>query len=269
LGIEELLASTGIMVLIWAVAAGALLELDEYFIIMSLVSQPIISGAVAGYIFGDIKTGILLGTLVQLIWMSPPVGAYVPPSSSAIAFLSTACAIIMADAFPEAGRNSVFMYSLAAGTGCGYFIGQMDIWNRKLNTRILHLFENKLLEGKEVYIHALQGMAIFAKLARDLVFFTVAIVGGIPVAAKIFASLPGELMYALQLSFWAMPLLGFGVVFVMFTGPVGGRLHGIVLLSSYLVLMFYREINTGLFLMLLVFAGGFVVYNSVWRRSGA
>ncbi|MCX7699139.1 MAG: PTS sugar transporter subunit IIC, partial [Candidatus Goldbacteria bacterium] len=107
---------------------GALLELDTFFIGMTLLSQPIISGALAGWILGNITTGIFIGTIVQLIWIYPPVGAFVPPSSSAIALVTTVMTLFFFEMMHEVDKNSIMMFCLIIGVSFGYFVGQMDIW---------------------------------------------------------------------------------------------------------------------------------------------
>ena len=145
MGIDQIFSIIGPETILILVLIGALLELDVYFIGMSLISQPIVAGGVAGYILGDASTGIMIGAVVQLIWLNPPVGAYVPPSSSAIAFVTTVLGIVLKNNLSGGETSSILMYSMISGIAVGYFVGQMDIWTRKLNTKILHLFEKKLL----------------------------------------------------------------------------------------------------------------------------
>src|SRR5208283_3927654 len=187
-----------------AALIGALFELDNFSIGMFLISQPIITGAAAGYMMGDIQTGIMIGCLVQLIWANtPPFGAYVPPSSSAIAFITTALIIIIKNNAPEiAVPSSLMMFCLVAGVAIGFFVGQMDIWNRKLNVSILHKFENKIREGKGIYILAVNFFAVTAKLARDFLLYFFILTSAVPLIMRMYKTLPGEIAEALKISWW-------------------------------------------------------------------
>ena len=51
-------------------ALGGLLALDERVGWQSLLSQPVISGAVVGFVFGDFVTGVSVGVVLELVWLS-------------------------------------------------------------------------------------------------------------------------------------------------------------------------------------------------------
>jgi mannose/fructose/N-acetylgalactosamine-specific phosphotransferase system component IIC len=251
-----------------ASALGALLELDEYFIGMTLVSQPIIAGGIAGLIFGDPGTGIMIGSIVQLIWLMPPVGAYVPPSPSAIAFTAAGIGIMMESVVPAGERNSFLMFAMILGASFGYFTGQMDIWNRKLNTRIMRRFEAKVEEGREAYAYLIQALAILAKYLRDVAGYLAIFVLGVPLAIRIYSTLPVEVDAGLKIAFWAAPMIGFAVLFDMFRTKAGGVFHGTVLVLSYALFSAYN-LNLAFFLLMLFTAGVLIVYDRVWNRRGA
>ncbi len=136
---------------------AVILELDAYYIGMFLISQPIIIGGITGHILGNIQAGIIIGSIVQLIWINnPPVGAFVPPSTTTISFISTVYAVIFLKILSNANRDAIFMFSLLIGIPCGYFVGQMDIWHRKINVKIIHLFEDKIKQCKTSYLIIIQ-----------------------------------------------------------------------------------------------------------------
>ena len=75
MGIEQLFTVTTLQLIFLAALTGAFLEIDNYFVGMTLFSQPVAAGAAAGLITGDVQTGILIGAIVQLLWINtPPVG---------------------------------------------------------------------------------------------------------------------------------------------------------------------------------------------------
>jgi mannose/fructose/N-acetylgalactosamine-specific phosphotransferase system component IIC len=256
-----------INVLVAAALIGALLELDEYFVGMTLVSQPVISGGIAGFLCGDPVTGIMIGSIVQLIWIMPPVGAYVPPSPSAIAFSSAVFGITVSGSVPAEERHALLMFALAAGASFGYLTGQMDVWNRKLNTRIMRAFEKKIEEGGSKYAYLVQFLAVAAKYFRDVAGYLIILYFGLPLAVKIYETLPDQAVSGLKIAFWAAPMIGFAVLFEMFFTKPGAVFHGAALLLSYIAFSFFK-INLAYFLPLLVVAGIFIVYDNVWNRKG-
>jgi len=255
-----------IEVIVVAALIGALLELDEYYVGITLVSQPIIAGGLAGFFCGDIKTGIVIGGIVQLIWLMPPVGAYVPPSPSAIAFSSTFMGVVMAASRPQDERHALLMFALIIGACFGYFTGQMDVWNRQLNTRIMRLFEKKIEEGKASCAYFVQALAISAKYVRDAAGYMLIFYFGIPFALKIYDTMPFQVVNGLKLAFWAVPMIGFAVLYDMYRTKTGVIFHVITLVVAYVVMSLHR-VNMYYLMGILFIAGLWVIYAMVWRKK--
>lgn len=247
---------------------GAFLELDTFFVGMTLLSQPIISGALAGLVFNDITTGIYIGAMVQLIWILPPVGAFVPPSSSAIALTATVMSMFLFDIVPEVDKKSVMMFSLIIGVSFGYFIGQMDIWNRKLNTLIMRVFENQIFRGNVIYLFLIQIISLVAKYLRDVISYMALFILGIPLVIKIFITLPAQIFFGLKLAFWIIPIIGFAVIFCMFQTTGGSIFHGLILIFFYFIFYFYKE-NIHYFLILVVLMALLLIYDIIWKERSA
>jgi mannose/fructose/N-acetylgalactosamine-specific phosphotransferase system component IIC len=250
-----------------AALVAAALELDTYFLGMTLVSQPIIAGGIAGYMFGDMRTGILIGTMVQLIWVYPPVGAFVPPSSTAIAFTATVLSTKLLTLQPAPEPHSAIMMCIIAGVGTGYFVGQLDIWNRKLNTRIVRFFENDILKGSFAHMAAVQLSALLAKFIRDILLYAVMFSYGAFLLNKIYMTLSADMLQGLTFAYWAMPVIGFAVIFELFRTKFGANFHGVLFILSYLMLWAYGKISPLFFMLAVLAACGLVIYNFVWNRK--
>lgn len=244
---------------------AALLELDTFFVGMTLLSQPVIAGALAGLIFNNIYVGIYIGAIVQLIWIMPPVGAFVPPSSCAIALSTTVMSLFFFDVIQETDRNSIMMFCLIIGVSFGYFVGQMDIWNRKLNTLIMHSFENQIQQGNVIYLFIIQLLSFLAKYIRDVIGYLALFIFGIPLSMKIFLTLPSQILFGLKLAFWIVPIIGFAVIFNYFQTRTGSIFHGLVLLIFYFIFMFYKE-NISMFFTLVVLIALLLIYNTIWKE---
>jgi mannose/fructose/N-acetylgalactosamine-specific phosphotransferase system component IIC len=251
-----------------AALAGAALELDTYFIGMTLFSQPIIAGGIAGFIFNDLQTGILLGSLVQLIWISPPVGAYVPPSSTSIAFTATVLALIMPVNEIKHNLQALLMYSIGIGAAYGYFVGQADIWNRKLNTKIVHYFEPGILAGRQSGILAAQALSILAKFIRDFVGYVLLFGVGAGIAVKVYNTLPAEVIEGLARALWLMPVIGLAVIYESFRSRLGSILHLVTFVICYVLLLANKGVNPWFLMLAVVTACVVVVNNFVWNKKG-
>ena len=83
--------------MIQAVLLGliAMLGNAEYLFGTSLLSRPIVMGALTGIIMGDIPTGVMLGATLELAFMGAfSIGASIPPEMISGTVLGTAFAIV-------------------------------------------------------------------------------------------------------------------------------------------------------------------------------
>ncbi|HNZ30284.1 MAG TPA: PTS sugar transporter subunit IIC, partial [Candidatus Goldiibacteriota bacterium] len=146
------------------------------------------------------------------------------------------------------------------------FVGLMDVWNRKFNTKVMHLFEDKIKAGRESFISAIQITAILGKLIRDFICYAVVFSIGVYLANAIYITLPEQIIDALSIAFWAMPAVGIAVVFDMFRTKTGEGLFAAVFAVTYVVFSFKKP-DVFLFLAAVLTASLFVVYNSVWGKK--
>ena len=78
-----------------AALAGGVIGLDRTAAGQFMVSQPIVAGPLTGLILGDVMAGLLIGALLELIWvMDVPVGTFVPANQTVAAVAATAIAVI-------------------------------------------------------------------------------------------------------------------------------------------------------------------------------
>jgi mannose/fructose/N-acetylgalactosamine-specific phosphotransferase system component IIC len=83
-------------VLVLAVSAGgALIGLDRTAVGQFMVSQPFVVGPVAGLVLGDPAAGLIIGVVLELIWvLDLPVGAFVPADATVATVSATAIVAI-------------------------------------------------------------------------------------------------------------------------------------------------------------------------------
>ncbi len=243
---------------------AAIIELDAYYIGMFLISQPIIIGGITGYLLGNINAGIIIGSIVQLIWINnPPIGAFVPPSTTTISFISTIFSIVFLQTLSNPNKEAIFMFSLLIGIPAGYFVGQIDIWHRKLNVKIIHLFEDKIKQCKASYLVLIQILSIFVKIFSNIILFLLIIFLGISLAEKIYLSLPLQLIRALTISFWIMPIVGLAVIFNMLYSKEGARVHWVIFFLFYIFFFLTKgNINLNFFIILTIILG-FVISSYI------
>lgn len=74
---------------------GAILSLDRTAFLQIMVSQPIVTGPLVGFLLGDPATGLIIGCVLELFWIGAiPVGGSVPPNETVAAVIATSISII-------------------------------------------------------------------------------------------------------------------------------------------------------------------------------
>jgi mannose/fructose/N-acetylgalactosamine-specific phosphotransferase system component IIC len=103
-------------------ALGALVFLDQWPAVQTMVSRPIVVGPIVGAILGAPADGVLWGAVLESISLAvQPVGAARYPDAALAGLLGTAAALTGADAgaFPAAWAVAVAVAAGAAGDAVG------------------------------------------------------------------------------------------------------------------------------------------------------
>lgn len=105
---------------------GAVVALDSVQVGQVMISRPIVVGPLSGAILGDVETGLWVGALTELVWISIlPVGAYTPPDSTLATFAAVAAAVPWGGGAP----------AVAAGIAVGVPVG---VVGRRVDMRLRH-----------------------------------------------------------------------------------------------------------------------------------
>src|SRR5512144_793268 len=75
--------------------AGGVIGLDRTAAGQFMVSQPIVAGPLTGWLLGDTAAGVVVGAVLELIWLlDMPVGTFVPADATLGAVSATAIAAL-------------------------------------------------------------------------------------------------------------------------------------------------------------------------------
>jgi PTS system mannose-specific IIC component len=149
---EVSLAALGLL-LAWGTVVG----LDLVSVPQGLLSRPLISAAVAGWVVGDVETGLRVGAILELFALDVlPVGASRYPEYGPAAI----GAVLLAAGLPKwDGIGVGALLGLLVATLAGYTLD----WLRHANARDVHRHSAELDAGSTAAIRRLQ----WAGLARD------------------------------------------------------------------------------------------------------
>ncbi len=198
--------------IVWLAALGAVLALDYAMVGQFMISQPLVLGGIFGALLGDMSTGVLIGALIQLIWINiMPVGAYVPPDYTVTGGVTVILTLTLVRQYGFPFGTSMVL-ALGMSIPAGILSGKLDIAARRFNLCLVQSAER--LAGK----YGLTGIA-WANLAglgpaflRNFIIYLLWLGPGVWLAVKLSGSLPPQVVKGLELVYWIIPALAFSVV---------------------------------------------------------
>ena len=117
-------------------AISGLLLLDTTAVLQSMVSQPLISGAILGWFSGDLYTGLQIGFLLQLLWLGElPVGAARIPEGNFGSLVGILFGLQYKPFEAELG-NVILLVAIVYALICSYFGLKMVTSIRTFNIRL-------------------------------------------------------------------------------------------------------------------------------------
>jgi len=197
-----------ILVCLVAIFAG----IDRTAMWQFMLSRPIVAAPLTGVLLGDPEAGLLVGVLVELLWLGRlPVGAAIPPDDTQVAVAAVALTAILG---PLQGYEGPALAILATIVMLPLGkVGQLfDRVARHGNGRLLTKAEEAVAEGRVDQIEGfhLRGLGNFALAA--LATFVVLFVSG-----TVLMDWLGPLVFPLidqSITWWivAFPCIGAGAI---------------------------------------------------------
>lgn len=152
-------------ILVAAMWAG-LLSLDFTACGPWMIAQPLVCGPLFGWMMGQVAVGVIIGGVVQLLWMDlSPVGVGIPYDATAVTLLAVFIATIH-----ERTALSQVILALIIAVPLGFLFRWMDQYSRRLNAPIMRRVES----APDAYLPAAIWGGILAGLAWSWLRYTVA-----------------------------------------------------------------------------------------------
>ncbi len=115
----------------FAVLIGSLAWLDRVFIFQAMISRPIVISIIMGAFLGDIRTAMICGAALELLWLNtPPVGSFLPQDESFCCAAVTPAAIVAAQWVDPAVAAG---FALALGLPTASVGRRLDVFIREKN----------------------------------------------------------------------------------------------------------------------------------------
>lgn len=167
----------------------------------------IIPAALTGWVLGDLKTGLLVGGTVQLMFLGVfIVGASIPPNPFLASILSTAL-IILTDANIGEALALVVPLSIAAQL--------LTLAFMSLNVFLVHWADNLAEKGNTVGLDLLNTLNGTGWTLTSAIPAFLGVGLGVEAAAKLLSVVPGWLSAGLGATGGILPALGFGMLLLI------------------------------------------------------
>ena len=155
---------------------GGIVDLDSTATWQFMVSQPIVAAPLTGLFIGSmygepsagLKLGLMVGTILQLVWVEHmPLGMNVPPDAAIASVLSVGLGFIAGHTYQSYAEKEVcYTVALLLSVGLGLLGKSLDMFTRRLNTNLELWVTHKLLNGENWALytgHTLGGFFTFTK----------------------------------------------------------------------------------------------------------
>lgn len=169
-----------------------------------MVNRPIIISTLVGLVLGDLKSGLIIGASLELVFMGAiQVGAAVPPDVLVGASLGTAFAIITGQGAEVALTLALPIAILAQSLKVIIFIVRSWFMNFAVS-----LAENANIKG----MFALNMFGLFLQCLMYFVVVFVAILFGSSAVESFVNNIPATIMNGLQVAGNLLPAVGFALL---------------------------------------------------------
>ncbi len=191
-----------------AALVGGLIGLDRTALGQFMVSQPVVAGPLTGWVLGEPLTGLVIGGMLELVWvLDMPIGTFVPADSTIAAVAATAIAVIGS---PGPLRLPVVGFSLLLTTTMAPVTMFVDHLMRQRNAKLPEFAAAAagVTEGRVAIAHLAGLIAFFLK---SFVLCLVLVPAGL-LALSWLVKLPDVAHRAMTLFVTLLPLLGVAAV---------------------------------------------------------
>lgn len=189
---------------------GGLLCLDR-LLLQIMISRPIVSGPLIGYLCNEIYAGLIIGAFIELLWVDRiPVGTYVPPNDSLAAITAVATAASAGSALGGM-TNELITLSVLLCVPLGTVAQRVDAYTFESNSVISGDAELSAGKGDADGL----ARAHFKAMARYFVIASgqimIYFLAGSLLLTWVYPLLPPPLLKALSITFFLLPVIGVAV----------------------------------------------------------
>lgn len=184
---------------IWAGIAGI-----DMFDGLTHIHRPLVTGLVVGLILGDMKTGLIVGATLELVWMGMvPLAGAQPPNVVIGGIIGTSIAIL-AELDPSAAVGIAVPFAVAAQAGITLLFTAFS--------PVMHKADKYAAAGDTAGIDRINYMGMAILFVSYFLCGFLPIFFGADKAADMVAMIPTPLIDGLSVAGGMMPAIGFAML---------------------------------------------------------
>lgn len=236
-------------------SVGAVIGLDRTAFGQFMISQPIVAAPAAGLLLGDGASGLVIGAVLELIWvLDMPVGTFVPADVTICAVSATAIAALEGGG---SARTDLIGFTVLLTTAMVPVIMMMDAVIRHYNSHLADPVATAPPEqaGALLSRAQMEGLTVF--FLKSFILYLLLVPSGL-IAARMFAFLPGKIHTGMALFIKVLPLLGAALILSKLSIKTLNRFFLAGFAASF-VLMLTVHLRASIVIPLIIataFAGG-------------
>jgi len=140
----------------------SVLSLDITIAFQVLISSPIFSCTILGWLLGDVRLGIELGFIFQLLWLGKiPAGAYIVPEGNIASMVAVVLIILNRG---NGWENTTLVIVFLEAVVVSYLGSILTLYYRKFNVQILNLM---VREVEKIHLNIL----VLLEFGSMLIYF--------------------------------------------------------------------------------------------------
>ncbi len=220
---------------------GGIAALDATPVAQSLLSQPLVTAVVLGFVWGDAPLALEVGVVLQILAASTlPIGARTPEDYAIGGVIGVGLALALADHLPFAiARDGCAVVGVLAGLLAATAGVPLLKWQRRRNEGLSRWCEQALRSGHESALAESQGAAVVLAFAVGVGYCAVCLGAGFWGLNAVVERSSLGLSRAWHL---AQPLwIGFGLAQLLHAfiqrRLLRAALFGVALITAWLLLM--------------------------------
>ncbi len=145
---------------------GGFITLDETAFLQVMASRPIVVGPLVGWLIGDLESGLLLGSILELIYLDVlPAGAAHFPDSGLAAVVGTGV-LELSEKYYMKIYPGTWLVVIMIAILTAYLGGHSITFLRRRNAYLLKKVEGHLAQGRLWAVAVFQGIGLIFSFIR-------------------------------------------------------------------------------------------------------